>query len=296
MIAIADNIKKIKPFLSYLLIILLFLSFGILTIKGLFTLGTLTRAIYEHPLVVSNASLNAALSITKMHRSMKDVVLTASPKELETALKAVSEAEQNVFQQLDIIQKNVLGEKGQTLEQEARKLFVNWKPIRAEVVQLLKLDDKATAILITKGKGADHVAKLESKMMELKSYARDKATSFIEIAEQGQSILENITVFLTFSGVILSLIIAIIASSRLQNAKNKINDKNNKLQKALDEVKTLRGILPICSYCKKIRDDSGAWERFEAYIYNHSEAQFSHGLCPECYQKEIESLSKDQKK
>ncbi len=129
-------------------------------------------------------------------------------------------------------------------------------------------------------------------MIELTSYAREKATSFIEIAEESQSRLENITVFLTFSGVVLSLIIAIIASNRLQNAKKKIFDKNNKLQKALDEVKTLRGILPICSYCKKIRDDKGAWERFEAYIYNHSEAQFSHGLCPECYQKEIEELAK----
>lgn len=293
MIAITDKIKKLKPFLSYLLIILLFLTFGILTIKGLFTLGTLTRTIYEHPLVVSNASLNAALNITKMHRSMKDVVLSTSPKELEIALKAVSEVEQKVFYQLDIIQIKVLGEKGQTLEQQARKLFVNWKPVREEVVQLLKSDDKANAILITKGKGADHVAKLESKMMELTSYARDKATSFIEIAEEGQSRLENITVFLTFSGAILSLIIAIIASSRLQNAKRKINDKNNKLQKALDEVKTLRGIIPICSYCKKIKDDKGAWERFEAYIYNHSEAQFSHGLCPECYHKQIDDLSKE---
>lgn len=55
-----------------------------------------------------------------------------------------------------------------------------------------------------------------------------------------------------------------------------------KLQKALSEVKTLRGFLPICASCKKIRDDKGYWNQIETYIREHSEAEFSHGLCPEC--------------
>ena len=279
--------------MSFLLIILLFLSFGIVTIKGLFTLGTLTRTIYEHPLVVSNASLHAALNITKMHRSMKDVVLANSPNEIETALKAVAEAEQKVFQQLNIIQKDILGEEGQAIEKQTRQLFVNWKPIREEVVHLLKSDDKQNAIRITKGKGADHVANLESKMIELTSYARQKATGFLEFAEASQSRLEKVTVILTFAGVFLSIVIAFIATSRLQNAKKRIIDRNNKLQKALDEIKTLHGIIPICSYCKKIRDDKGAWERIEEYISNHSEAQFSHGICPECYKKQMKDLNRE---
>lgn len=54
------------------------------------------------------------------------------------------------------------------------------------------------------------------------------------------------------------------------------------LQKALDEVKTLEGILPTCSYCRKIRDDGGEWHQLEEYIQTHSEAQFSHGICPDC--------------
>jgi sigma-B regulation protein RsbU (phosphoserine phosphatase) len=51
---------------------------------------------------------------------------------------------------------------------------------------------------------------------------------------------------------------------------------------ALDKVKTLEGILPICSYCKKIRDDKGYWERIDAYISKRTNADFSHGLCPDC--------------
>jgi len=58
-----------------------------------------------------------------------------------------------------------------------------------------------------------------------------------------------------------------------------------KLEKALTEIKTLRGIIPICSYCKVIRNDEGAWEQLEAYITHHSDAQFSHGICPKCLEK-----------
>ncbi len=57
------------------------------------------------------------------------------------------------------------------------------------------------------------------------------------------------------------------------------------LKKALSEVKTLRGFLPICSICKNIRDDQGYWNQIESYIKNHSEAEFSHGICPACAKK-----------
>ncbi|MDD3992785.1 MAG: PAS domain S-box protein [Desulfobacterales bacterium] len=62
-------------------------------------------------------------------------------------------------------------------------------------------------------------------------------------------------------------------------------DLVNKLQAALAEIKTLRGILPICSHCKKIRNDKGDWEQIEVYIKEHSEVDFSHSLCPECMKK-----------
>jgi hypothetical protein len=52
-----------------------------------------------------------------------------------------------------------------------------------------------------------------------------------------------------------------------------------------EEVRTLRGLLPICMVCKKIRDDQGDWQILEAYIMRHSEANFTHGLCPNCLQE-----------
>lgn len=53
-------------------------------------------------------------------------------------------------------------------------------------------------------------------------------------------------------------------------------------KRAEEETKILRGLLPICAYCKKIRDDSGYWERIEVFISAHSQAHFSHDICPEC--------------
>lgn len=62
-------------------------------------------------------------------------------------------------------------------------------------------------------------------------------------------------------------------------------EKNKKLQNALDHIKTLQGIIPICSYCKKIRTDQGYWDQVEAYISKHTDAEFSHSVCPECFEK-----------
>lgn len=58
-----------------------------------------------------------------------------------------------------------------------------------------------------------------------------------------------------------------------------------KFRRADDEVKILRGFLPICASCKQIRDDKGYWKQIETYITEHSEAQFSHGICPDCMKK-----------
>jgi len=60
------------------------------------------------------------------------------------------------------------------------------------------------------------------------------------------------------------------------------------LEKALASVKLLQGLLPICSYCKRIRNDRNYWQQVESYLSEHSEAQFSHGICPECYEKVIQ--------
>jgi hypothetical protein len=64
-----------------------------------------------------------------------------------------------------------------------------------------------------------------------------------------------------------------------------LNQKNQALTKALKKIKTLSGLLPICSSCKKIRDDKGYWNQVEDYVAEHTEASFSHSICPECMER-----------
>ncbi len=76
---------------------------------------------------------------------------------------------------------------------------------------------------------------------------------------------------------------------RLRRANEALQTRTKELEEALAKIKTLRGLIPICASCKRIRDDRGYWQQLEKYIKEHSEADFTHGLCSECLkQMEIE--------
>ncbi|HDZ91051.1 MAG: response regulator [Deltaproteobacteria bacterium] len=75
--------------------------------------------------------------------------------------------------------------------------------------------------------------------------------------------------------------------------KRELEKTNRDLKEALDTIKILHGILPICSNCKKIRDDKGGWHQIEEYISERSDAQFSHGICPDCMEKLYPEFSED---
>jgi len=70
---------------------------------------------------------------------------------------------------------------------------------------------------------------------------------------------------------------------RVLSLQHNLAERVAELQAALSNVKQLRGLLPICSYCKRIRGDDQYWQQVEGYIAEHSHAQFSHGICPSCY-------------
>ncbi len=90
-----------------------------------------------------------------------------------------------------------------------------------------------------------------------------------------------------------------IANAQLFAERNRVEEEREKLirdlQKALSEVKKLSGFLPICASCKKIRDDKGYWNQVEVYIRDHSEAEFSHGICPDCMKKLYPDFYKEDK-
>ncbi len=77
------------------------------------------------------------------------------------------------------------------------------------------------------------------------------------------------------------------AKKEAQKATRALHKKVRELEAVLEQVKQLQGILPICSYCKHVRDDKNYWQRVETYISSRSEAEFSHSICPSCYQSEV---------
>lgn len=83
---------------------------------------------------------------------------------------------------------------------------------------------------------------------------------------------------------------------RVLELQDALRERVRELERAISQVKTLQGILPICSYCKKIRDDANYWLQVESYVSKHTEVQFSHGICPGCWESvvkpELETLSR----
>ena len=76
--------------------------------------------------------------------------------------------------------------------------------------------------------------------------------------------------------------------ARIVTLQRRLADRVRELESALQKVKQLQGLLPICSYCKKIRNDQNYWEQVEGYLSKASDVRFSHGICPECFKKHAE--------
>jgi PAS domain-containing protein len=72
-----------------------------------------------------------------------------------------------------------------------------------------------------------------------------------------------------------------------EQAREALAARVRELEEALAQVRTLKGLVPICGHCKRIRNDSNFWEQLESYLMEHTDAEFSHGICPDCYKREI---------
>ena len=91
----------------------------------------------------------------------------------------------------------------------------------------------------------------------------------------------------------VELIARIEVGCRMIAIQDRLSEKVSELEDALKQIKTLSGIMPICAGCKKIRDDQGYWNQVETFLSAHSEAEFTHGLCPDCINRLFPSVKMD---
>jgi PAS domain S-box-containing protein len=228
-----ENITRIFTF-GFLALISIFLLFGVYTLYNIHRVSDLSRTIYTHPLVVSNAALQANVSITKMHRSMMGVILFHSSSRIQQSIEAVNEEEVQVYRQLDIVKNNILGEKGKSFENEARNLFDKWRPIREEVISLVRNDKTEKSANIRIEKEANHVALLELKMLGLTNYARNKASEFTAESERIRSRLNLTSILSLIVGVLTSLFVAFFVLKWTALTETKIQESEERYRSLIE--------------------------------------------------------------
>ncbi|MHC4660017.1 MAG: PAS domain-containing protein [Planctomycetota bacterium] len=121
--------------------------------------------------------------------------------------------------------------------------------------------------------------------MELEEYSAKRKDGTGFTASVNLSVLRNA------QGVPIAIVAVHRDITKLKEAEEERKRLICELQEALAKVKTLKGLIPICASCKKIRDDKGYWHQIEVYVRDHSEADFSHGCCPDCVKKLFPGIS-----
>jgi len=139
-------------------------------------LNNVTNDIVNHPFTVSNSVRDIEIYIHAMHRSMKDVVLSENRIELNNAIDKVNKHEQLIYDKFEIVKERFLGDL--IYVDKAYITFVNWKPIRDEVIQLVRNGHIEDAARITKEKGNEHIIQLLKKTDKMIVFADEKAVSF----------------------------------------------------------------------------------------------------------------------
>lgn len=103
---------------------------------------------------------------------------------------------------------------------------------------------------------------------------------------------ESLLLLQTFVGILAVTVLTLSGElAERRRAEQAQSFAIQQLEQALLEIKTLHGLIPICAWCKKIRNDAGSWEQLEAYLHQHTQAEFSHGICPDCLEKRFVALT-----
>jgi len=186
--------------------------------------------LYQHPFSVSNAAKSINFHLVSMHRHMKDVVLAQNSQELNYAVQQVNSHELSAQKNFDIIFERYLGDKSDI--NSAYRLFITWKPIRDEVIQLIQHNNVQAASKITFDKGAKHVGKLNLQVDKFVNFAFNKAESLHARAQKNEqhaligSIVLSFLVIVLVTGFLVYLWRNLIKVQKDKAHKNHLIDQH----------------------------------------------------------------------
>lgn len=227
-------------------IIIIFIILAILTavsqLFGLYQLrmmNAITNAMYDRPFQVSTSALAVRSEVFKIHRDMKDIVLSQSDKELQKYINEVNKHEQHVYGNLASIRQNTKSTEGKELANQMEKLFHDWKPIRDEVIQLVQNGERTKASIITKNKGAIHVLRLEQSSQNLYFYAHRRA---IEFKNHSDAMYQKLSITVIVLGSLFLTLYAFLAYFTVRRISN-YTAKNDHLTGVLSVIRDINQLI-----------------------------------------------------
>ncbi|MGK0526401.1 MAG: hypothetical protein ACI92N_004070, partial [Pseudomonadales bacterium] len=211
---------------GFIMIILLVMLFALLVSRENTKLAELNNKIYHHPFSFSVAVFEINIDILAMHQYMKDVALAKNKNELEVAISLVEKHKNDVYQNFKLIKERFLG--NQETINSAYITFVDWKPIRDEVIDL-KFDKQGQlAAAINRGKSAAYVKVLKQRMNVLKDLARKEAIEFKSNSQNAhdasKSYLYAMLIFTLLSAV-MTAIFVILLVRKADDYRNKVEER-----------------------------------------------------------------------
>ncbi len=208
--------------LGFSILVILMVMVGGIAINNVDVLSGFTAKLYKHPYAVSTAMLRIDGNIVRMHRSMKDVALSKNAAAMAKAAGSVAQYEAKVFEDIKIVHERFLGNKSKVRELE--QLLKDWKPIRDEVITLMRAGKRAEAAAITKGKGAAHVGKLNKSVSDFLAFAEGKAKGFFGKAQGGRDSAMTITIIVMVVAVGLAIGLAVLMARSITGPLNACGD------------------------------------------------------------------------
>lgn len=226
---------------GFIVLIILVVITGAFSLKEINILSKLTVKLYNHPLAVTRASLQANVNIIKMHRSMKDVALAKTPAAMQAASLKVTAYEALVYKEYKVITERILGKEGDKLIADTIQIFRNWKPIRDEVIAFMQAGDRDAAAAITKENGARHVARLGKNMDALVNYAATKGAGFFKMANHKSDSAFSIMITIIILSIIIGLLLAYFITRSILNPINKLRSTIESIEKNSDLTQRIEG-------------------------------------------------------
>lgn len=225
-----------------------------------------SRAEYRPTLLVVDDEKDITASLADLFRLDYNVITAATAEAALTILKdqevSVIVADQRMPEKTG---SEMLAE-ACTIEPDAVRILLTGYADLEAVVQAV--NDGKIFFYMTKPWSSKEIQAVVSKAVEHNFLLRDNRRLVEELRKINAELEERVT-----------------------DRTAQLNQRALELEDALSQVKQLEGIIPICSYCKKIRDDEQSWHQMEAYISQHSEALFSHGICPECLEVQMKIIN-----